>query len=413
MTQIEYEQTSYYHETGNEWGSVLKDQGKLGEYKTFQALESFEKEGCKFLFNVYVPKGDGTTSECDVLLLTPRGIVAIESKNYSGWIFGEQSSRNWMETQKTGSKHQFYNPVWQNTTHINSLKGLLRYPKFPIWNVVAFSDNCEFRSLTITDSEAHVVQYRELASLATSLLNEASERMDVESVYSQLKPYAQPVDETIIKHDEEVKRAQGKRASENCDVPPRKSDVDKEAYYSPVSATPQNLKTGTKKAKYIAIAAVALLILLGVWLSQKPSTEPNITVLTTASNETTLADNQVAFNLDGGQTVATVDSVEFAYSDTGKKIVTVTGTYENVSVAGGINFDFNNGLKHLAVTNQNRVPLMQETWFIDANTKLLPGGKLTITESFQVEDDDTEVVVSFVYPNNHGVRQGEFRYPIT
>ena len=56
---------------------------------------------------------------------------------------------------------------------------------------------------------------------------------------------------------------------------------------------------------------------------------------------------------------------------------------------------------------------MHETWFKDVNTKLLPGGKLTITDSFQVGDDDSEVIVHFVYPNNHGIRQGEFRYPVT
>lgn len=45
MTQMEHEQTSYYSKTGYAWDSVLKDQGKLGEYKAFRALEPFEKEG--------------------------------------------------------------------------------------------------------------------------------------------------------------------------------------------------------------------------------------------------------------------------------------------------------------------------------------------------------------------------------
>lgn len=412
MTQMEYEQTSYYGETGYAWDSVLKDQGKLGEFKTFQSLKSFEKEGCKFLFNVYVPKGKGKTSECDVLLLTPRGIVAIESKNYSGWIFGEQSSRKWMEIHNAESKHQFYNPVWQNTTHINSLKAQLRYPKFPIWNVIAFSDECEFKQLKITDSEVHVVHYQDLNSLVKAFLNETSDCMDVDSIYSQLKQFSHPDEETKSKHDEDVKKAQGKREAGYSNVRPSASDSSQDAY-THVSATPQNTKTRASKAKYIAIAAVAFLILLGALLGQNSPPTQNVSVTTTAPAETTLRDNQVAFYYDGGQTVATVDSVEFGYSDSGKKIVTVTGTYENVSVAAGLNFDFNNGLEHLAVTDQSGIPLMHETWFKDANTKLLPGSKITIAESFQVEDDDTEVVVRFVYPNNHGIRQGEFRYPVT
>lgn len=411
MTQMEYEKTSYFNETGNLWDTVRDDQGKLGEYEVFQALQSFEEDGCKFLFNVYVPKGNGKTSECDVLLLTPSGIVAIESKNYSGWIFGEQSSRKWMETHNAGSKHRFYNPVWQNTTHINSLKAQLKYPRFPIWNVVAFSNECEFRHLKITDSEAHVVHYRDLKLLVESLLNESTERMNVDSVYRHLKPFSQPNDSTKRKHDEEVKRAQGKRAPESSSERLEPSDVGNETY-QPVPVTPKKAKGW----KYIAIAAVVFLVLIGEILSQNPSPKPNeiiSTTVTSAPTEITLADNQVAFYYDGGQTVATVESVGFSYSDSGKKIVTVTGTYENVSVASGLNFDFNNGLEFLAVTDQSRIPLIHETWFHDTNTKLLSGNKITITESFQLNDDDTEVVVSFVYPNNHGIRQGEFRYPIT
>lgn len=397
MGKMSYEQTSYFRETGYSWRSVRNNKGRAGEYSVFQNLRSFENYGCKFLFNVYIPKKDGSTSECDVLLLTPKGIVSIESKNYSGWIFGNQKNQMWTETHKT-RKDRFYNPIWQNAKHIASMKAVLGYPKFPIWNIVAFSNNCVFKNVTATGSDAHVVHYRDLFPLVKSLLDNSVEQLDVEAVYEQLKPFTQVDEETKRKHDDTVREAQGKYSTTKGNTPPR--DI-------------QQPKKNVWKGLIIALAVLMFFALLIGLLSQESETEPNASVSTTTSPEVTLVDNQVSFNYDGGQTVATVDNIEFAYSDSGKKIVTVTGTYENVSVASGLNFDFNNGLEFLAVTDQNGIPLMHETWFSDSYTKLLPGGKVTITESFQLENDDSEVVVRFIYPNNHGIRQGEFRYSIT
>ena len=42
----------------------------------------------KILQNIYVPRENGETSEIDVLYITQKGIFVIESKNYSGYIFG-------------------------------------------------------------------------------------------------------------------------------------------------------------------------------------------------------------------------------------------------------------------------------------------------------------------------------------
>ncbi|MBD8948316.1 MAG: NERD domain-containing protein, partial [Blautia obeum] len=36
---------------------------------------------------------------------------------YSGWIFGNEKSKNWCETLK-GKKYFFYNPIKQNKTTV-------------------------------------------------------------------------------------------------------------------------------------------------------------------------------------------------------------------------------------------------------------------------------------------------------
>ena len=55
-------------------------------------------------------KEDGETSEVDLIFITQKGIFVFESKNYSGWIFGDEKSRNWTAMLPNKQKHQFYNP---------------------------------------------------------------------------------------------------------------------------------------------------------------------------------------------------------------------------------------------------------------------------------------------------------------
>lgn len=71
--------------------------GKYGEKLTERELKLvrlFGRKG-KVLRNVYLPKDNGETSELDVVFITQKGIFIFESKNYSGWIFGDEKSKNW------------------------------------------------------------------------------------------------------------------------------------------------------------------------------------------------------------------------------------------------------------------------------------------------------------------------------
>ena len=44
-------------------------------------------------------------------------IFVIEAKDYSGSIYGNSSSKNW-KYYLGKSKHEFYNPIFQNNNHI-------------------------------------------------------------------------------------------------------------------------------------------------------------------------------------------------------------------------------------------------------------------------------------------------------
>lgn len=82
-----YEKTLYFAQTGNPFNKVMQDIGLIGEYFTYQCLAPLNGYK-KFIFNCYLPKADGETTEVDVILLHESGIYVFESKitavGYSG-----------------------------------------------------------------------------------------------------------------------------------------------------------------------------------------------------------------------------------------------------------------------------------------------------------------------------------------
>lgn len=70
-----FNKSTYHKSTHYSFFATIYNAGRNGEYRIFKYLQSFENKGCKFLFNVYLPKDDGGTTEIDVLMLAPKGIV--------------------------------------------------------------------------------------------------------------------------------------------------------------------------------------------------------------------------------------------------------------------------------------------------------------------------------------------------
>jgi DNA-directed RNA polymerase subunit RPC12/RpoP len=83
VANIAYKKTDYYSVTRKKYASVLFNKGNYGEFLTYKYLRGYEAEDAKFLFNCYLPKDDGETTEIDVLMIHSSGIYVFESKNYS------------------------------------------------------------------------------------------------------------------------------------------------------------------------------------------------------------------------------------------------------------------------------------------------------------------------------------------
>ncbi len=199
----EYKASSYYKITRSSIFSVRHNKGKYGEYLTYKYLKEYEAKGAKFLFNTYIPKDDGETTEIDVLMICSKGIFVFESKNYSGWIFGSEYQKNWYQTLPTGRgrshKEHFYNPIMQNYSHIKHLKAMIG-DSFPMRSVIVFSDRCTLKSIQLKSEDIVVVNRYDVLKAVNSICAQVAENAmtdnDIKYVYDRLYPYTQ-VDSSI------------------------------------------------------------------------------------------------------------------------------------------------------------------------------------------------------------------------
>ena len=212
----EYKRGAYFQITKLPYGSVKRDKGRYGEYLIYKYLKNFEKSGAKFLFNAYIPKENGETSEIDALMICSKGIFVFESKNYSGWIFGDERQKYWYQTLPSGRgqshKEQFYNPIMQNRSHIKHLKSLIG-DKFPIWSIIAFSDRCILKNIQITSNDIYIINRYNVATTISSIcdqcLSDSLSTNDVLTLYSKLYAYTQADTNTKAQHIANIHRKSG------------------------------------------------------------------------------------------------------------------------------------------------------------------------------------------------------------
>ncbi len=130
----------------NSYRSRLLLNQNRGEAAVRKVITSnFKSPNFHLLNNVTIPFQDGTT-QIDHVLISTKGVFVIEVKNYSGWIFGNEKSKQWMQSIYR-VKSQFQNPIHQNFRHVIAMQQLLEFlPKEQIHSIVVFSGSAEFKS---------------------------------------------------------------------------------------------------------------------------------------------------------------------------------------------------------------------------------------------------------------------------
>jgi hypothetical protein len=207
---VGYKGSAYQLNTHKPFSKVLFDKGNYGEYLVYNYLKGISPPRY-FLFNVYLPKDNGKTTEIDVLLIHQSGIYVFESKNYSGWIFGTESQRQWTQTLPSGNKskkNHFFNPIMQNELHIKWLKNVLsNYQDLVYHSYVLFSDRCTLKNITLTSGKAQVMNRYRIFSSVSAQANQFGaiiSQPEMETIYNTLCPYSQTTDEQKQKHISDI-----------------------------------------------------------------------------------------------------------------------------------------------------------------------------------------------------------------
>jgi hypothetical protein len=108
-------------------------------------VSNFHPPNFHLLNNITIPFQNGTT-QIDHILISTKGVFVIETKTFSGWIFGDESSKQWTQIIYR-VKSKFQNPIHQNYHHVKAVEELLDFlPKEQIHPVVVFTGSAVFKS---------------------------------------------------------------------------------------------------------------------------------------------------------------------------------------------------------------------------------------------------------------------------
>ncbi len=119
--------------------------GCLGETLLHQFLcEKLDNQQYLILNDIMLPTEDGTTTQIDHIVVSQWGVFVIETKTYSGWIFGSEYDAQWTVTHGN-RKDSFQNPLRQNYKHIATLSECLGISKEYFKTVIAFCGESEFK----------------------------------------------------------------------------------------------------------------------------------------------------------------------------------------------------------------------------------------------------------------------------
>lgn len=168
--------------------------GNTGEYLCAYAIEgSGLAEQGRLYRNLIVPTGPRSRlepTEIDVVLLYPSGIYVIESKNYSGWIFGKADQRNWTVCLNRSTRERVPNPIRQNNGHISALMRVLNLPREAFVSLIVFSERCELKRIP-DDTDSMLIIHR---NRIVKMIKETSGRRGVIFTSEQMEDYRRALD---------------------------------------------------------------------------------------------------------------------------------------------------------------------------------------------------------------------------
>ncbi len=208
FVNLQLYKSTYSQSSGNKVWDLIFSKGNNGEFLTYRILEKNGEN--KILCNTYLPKSNEETTEVDLISINNKGIFVYESKNYSGWIFGDDNSKNWTQCLKGGKKIKFYNPIFQNKGHITAIDNYLgkNYSNCFI-SYIVFSQRCELKKINVSSENIRVMNRNYLKKYLAEDKNRLPDLLteeQINQIYESLKTNTLVNRAVKQKHIEDINR---------------------------------------------------------------------------------------------------------------------------------------------------------------------------------------------------------------
>ena len=126
-----------------------KYKGEIGESIVSNYLNELPENEYKVFNNIYL-NIKRSSVQIDHLIISLYGIFVIETKNYTGWIFGSENQKYWTQIIFE-NKYKFKNPIKQNISHINTVKYVLsKYNYLKYFPIIVFTGSGELKRINST-----------------------------------------------------------------------------------------------------------------------------------------------------------------------------------------------------------------------------------------------------------------------
>ncbi|MEZ8111006.1 NERD domain-containing protein [Vibrio splendidus] len=119
--------------------------GWFGEKKTTLNLWATLSDSKYHRYHdLYIPTYNGT-AQIDHLVISQYGIFVVETKNYKGWVFGDEYSAQWTQSLY-GKKYRFQNPLRQTYRQKKALAAYFDIDEDFVETVVYFTGGCKLKT---------------------------------------------------------------------------------------------------------------------------------------------------------------------------------------------------------------------------------------------------------------------------
>lgn len=135
-----------------------RDRGTPSERNLVSRLLASGFKPTAIYHDLIVNSGNGKTAQIDIVVATDAGLIVIEMKDYTGWIFGKGHQDYWTQVSGFGKyRNHFYNPFKQNNGHIKALRSLSsQLATLPMYSLVVFAGDCELKDITFIPHDSYL-----------------------------------------------------------------------------------------------------------------------------------------------------------------------------------------------------------------------------------------------------------------